>query len=97
MTRIYNVTSMEVLPKLNAYDDVVVKLNFTYGNSEALLSGVCDLNPPEPGSSFSPLESISKETALSWLLSQCPNSTEQFDERLDREIAERNNQPFIYD
>jgi hypothetical protein len=94
MSRTYDVTSMEVLPKLDAHTDVVIKLNFTYGDAEASLRGSCTLTQPE--GEFLPLDQISKETALSWLLSQCPNSTEEFDTQLDRELAERANEPFVY-
>jgi len=97
MTRFYNVTSMEVLPNLDAYSDVVIKLNFTYGNAEASLRGQCELTPPGLSSPFLPLESISKATALQWLLENCLNTTEEFDANLDAQIAEKANEPFIYD
>lgn len=86
---------MEVLPKLDAYDDVVIKLNFTYGDADMSLKGNCRL--PAPEGTFLPLESISKATALQWLLENCPNTTEEFDARLDRELAEKANKPFVYD
>lgn len=95
MSRTYDVTSMEVLPQLDAHSDVVIKLNFTYGDANASLKGGCSL--PAPEGTFIPLKSISKATALQWLLANCPNTTEQFDAQLDREIAERNNRPFEYD
>jgi hypothetical protein len=95
MTRTYNVTSMEVLPQLDDHTDVVIKLNFTYGNAEASLVGSCTLVQPE--NEFLPLDQISKETALSWLLDQCPNTTEEFNTQLDRELAEKANEPFVYD
>ncbi len=96
MTRSYDVTSMEVLPQLDGNTDVVIKLNFTYGDDEASLHGNCQLTPPESGSGFLPLESITKATALSWLLEQCPNTTEEFDANLDAQIAAKANQPFVY-
>lgn len=95
MARSYNVTSIEVLPKLDSLDDVVVKLNFTYGNSEAFLSGSFSL--PAPEGTILPLKSITKEIALQWLLAHCPNTTEEFDAQLDREIAEKANEPSVYD
>jgi hypothetical protein len=95
MTRAYDVASMEVLPQLDDHTDVVIKLNFTYGDTGAFLRGSCTLVQPE-GSSL-PLDQISKEIALSWLLDQCPNTTEQFDAQLDRELAEKTNEPYIYD
>lgn len=95
MSRTYDVTSMEVLPQLDAHSDVVIKLNFTYGDTEASLKGECLLPPPE--GTFLPLESISKATALQWLLANCPNTTAEFDAQLDREIAEKANEPFEYD
>ena len=97
MARAYDVTSMEVLPKLDAQSDVVIKLNFTYGDAAASLRGACELTPPESGAPFLPLDSISKETALSWLLEQCPNTTEEFDAQLDRELEMKANKPFEYD
>ena len=97
MARTYDVTSMEVLPKLDAHSDVIVRLNFTYGDEEASLSGFCDLHQPTEESPYLPLESVSKETALSWLLAQCINTTEEFDAQLDRKLAEEKNEPFIYD
>jgi hypothetical protein len=95
MTRAYAVTSMEVLPQLDDHTDVVIKLNFTYGDVNASLNGSCTLTQPE--GEFLPLESITKETALSWLLDQCPNTTEEFDAQLDKELAEKANEPFVYD
>lgn len=95
MTRTYEVTSMEVLPQLDAHTDVVIKLNFTYGDSADKIGGSVIL--PAPEGEFLPLESISKATALSWLLANCPNTTAEFDARLDREIAEKANEPFEYD
>jgi hypothetical protein len=95
MTRTYDMTSMEVLPQLDAHTDVVIKLNFTYGDAEASLNGSCTLVQPE--NEFLPLDQISKETALSWLLDQCLNTTEEFDSQLDRELAEKANEPFVYD
>lgn len=94
MNRNYAVTSLEVLPKLGEHDDVVIKLNFTYGDAEASLKGSCFL--PAPEGTFLPLESISKAIALQWLLENCPNTTEEFDAQLDREIAEKANEPFEY-
>lgn len=93
-SRQYDVTSMEVLPQLDDHTDVVIKLIFTYGNAEASLQGSCSLTQPE--GSFLPLDQISRETALSWLLDQCPNTTEEFDAQLDKELAEKANQPFVY-
>ena len=86
---------MEVIPKLEEFDDVVIYLNFTYGDAEAFLRGRCSL--PAPEGTLVPLESVSKDLALEWLLTNCPNTTEQFDEQLDRELAEKANEPFVYD
>jgi len=97
MTRTYNVTSMEVLPQLDGNADVVIKLNFTYGNEEASLIGSCSLPVPVPEGEFIPLDSISKELALEWLLANCPNTTEEFDANLDAKIAAEANKPFVYD
>lgn len=94
MTRTYSVTSMEVLSALDNHTDVVIKLNFSYGDAEASLNGSCSLDQPE--GEFLPLDQISRGTALSWLLDQCPNTTEEFDAQLDRELAERANEPFVY-
>jgi hypothetical protein len=94
MTRIYNVTSMEVSPQLDNHTNVVIKLSFTYGNTEVSLNGYCSLTQPE--GEFLPLESITKETALYWLLDQCPNSTKEFDAQLDKKLAEKANKPFVY-
>jgi hypothetical protein len=85
---------MEVLPQLDAYSDVVIKLNFTYGDAEASLQGSCSL--PAPEDTLVPLESVSKELALEWLLEHCPNTTEEFDAQLDKEISDKLNEPFIY-
>lgn len=95
MARTYEVTSMEVLPQLDAHTDVVIKLNFTYGDSADKIGGSCTL--PAPEGEFLPLESISKATALSWLLANCPNTTEELDAGLDKKIAEMADQPFSYD
>jgi hypothetical protein len=92
--RNYQVTSIEVLPKLDAHDNVVIKLNFTYGNAEASLQGSCSL--PTPQGSLVPLESVSKELALEWLLGNCPNTAEEFDANLDAQIAKAANTPFVY-
>jgi hypothetical protein len=94
MTRSYDVTSMEVLPQLGTHDNVVIKLNFTYGDAEACLQGSCSLAAPE--GSLVPLASVSKELALEWLLSNCSNTTEEFDVNLDAQIAKAANTPFIY-
>jgi hypothetical protein len=95
MSRFYTVTSMEVLPQFDAHSDVVIKLNFTYGDAEAFLSGSCSL--PAPKDTLVPLESVSKELALEWLLANCLNTTEEFDAGLDAQIAEKANEPFVYD
>lgn len=97
MARQYEATSMEVLPKLDAHSDVVIKVFFTYGDSEASLTGQVKLAPPTPGSQFIPVESITKETALSWALDQCIVPTTQFDAQLDAEIARKANPPYIKD
>ena len=94
MARTYKVTSMEVLPQLDAYSNVVITLNFTYGDAEASLNGSCSLTQPE--GELIPLDQISKETALSWLLDQCPNSTEEFNSNLDAQIAKAANETFVY-
>jgi hypothetical protein len=85
---------MEVLPVLDGLTNVVIKLNFTYGDTEASLQGSCSL--AQPNSEFLPLEQISKETALSWILDQCQNSTEEFNAQLDKELTEKANEPFVY-
>lgn len=95
MTRTYNVTSMEVLPKLEGRENVIIKLNFTYGDDEASLQGSCLL--PAPEGAFIPLDLISKELALKWLVAYCPNTTEEFDANLDAQIAEKTNELFVYD
>ncbi len=94
MTRSYDVTSMEVIPQFGSNSDVVVRLNFTYGDTQASLKGSCSL--PAPEDTFLPLESISKETALEWLLENCPNTTADFDANLDEKIAAAANAPFVY-
>lgn len=93
-SRSYEVTSMEVLPKLDAFSDVVIKINFTYGDDRASLVGSCSL--PAPEGQFIPLDSISKETALQWLLANCENTTEEFNEQLDAEIAADADRPYPY-
>ena len=95
MARTYDVTSMEVLPKIDAHDDVVIRINFTYGDAEGYLQGSCSL--PAPGGTFFPLDSISKELALEWLLANCPNTTEEFDANLDAQIAKEASRSFVYD
>lgn len=95
MARSYEVTSMEVLPQLDAHSDVVIKLNFTYGDASDKIGGSVTL--PAPEGDFIPLESISKATALSWLLANCPNTPEEMDAALNKKIARMRNQPFTYD
>jgi hypothetical protein len=85
---------MEVIPLLDNFSNVVVRLNFTYGNSEASLNGSCLI--PTPDGEFVPLDSISKELALEWLLAHCPNSTQEFDANLDVKLAETAKAPFVY-
>ena len=94
MARTYDITSMEVLPKLNDYEQVVVRLNFTYGDALASLEGSCAL--PTPRDQFLPLDQISKDLALQWLLANCSNTTEEFDLQLDNEIKQKNNEAFVY-
>lgn len=80
---------------LDGFTNVVIRLNFTYGDAEVSLQGSCSL--AQPNNEFLPLEQISKETAISWILNQCPNSTEEFNSQLDRELAKKNNKLFVYD
>lgn len=93
MTRIYTVTSLEVLPTVDDFSDVVVGINFTYGDADNFLKGFCPI--PLPEGSFVPLDSVSKELAMEWLLAYCPNTTEQFDAQLDLQSV--TNTSFIYD
>jgi len=94
MTRSYNVTSMEVLPAFRDHSNVVIKLNFVYGNAKISLQGSCSL--PLPEGTIIPLESISQELALRWLLDNCPNTTEEFDADLDAQLVKTTNVPFLY-
>jgi hypothetical protein len=95
MTRAYTVTSMEVLPQLNSYSDVVITIDFVYGDSQTSLNCSCCL--PAPKDTFLPLESVTKEVALQWLLANCQNTTEELDSALDAKIFNVTNTPFVYD
>lgn len=95
MSRSYTIQSLTVLPHKDDHSDVVITINFTYGDAELSLPGSCSL--PAPGGDFIPLANISKEQAMGWLLEFCPNSTEEFDARLDAQAAAALNQPFTYD
>lgn len=85
---------MEVLPQFDNYSNVVVRLNFTYGDDSAALSGSCLL--PPPSDDFVSFDNISKEIALDWLRHNCPNTTEEFDAQLDSEITQKKNPSFYY-
>jgi hypothetical protein len=95
MARVYTVTQMQVLPQLEGNTKVVIDLRFTYGDAEAMLNGSCPV--PAPEGVLVPLESITQELAVKWLLEYCPNTTEEFDAQLDRELAEKKNPPFVYE
>lgn len=96
-SRAYEVTSMEVLPRLDAHSDVVIQLFFTYGTSEESLNGAVSLVAPQAGAPFLPLESVTKETALSWLMGVLRDEQKaELDEQLDAKIAEKSNVPYAY-
>lgn len=95
MPRSFDITSVEVIPTLGNFHNAIIKINFTYGDAESHLVGSCHL--PAPSRDFIPLDQVSKDTALEWLASNCPNTTEQFDLQLDLKNNQQNNQPFIYD
>ena len=95
MSRSYTIHSLTVLPAKEEHSDVVVTINFTYGDSEVSLGGQCQL--PPPSSDYVPLANITKDQAMQWLLEFCPNTTEEFDANLDAQLAEKSNQSFNYD
>jgi hypothetical protein len=92
--RTYTVTSLEVVPHEDGFTDVAIAIKFTYGNEVASLSGTCPLS--SPGIPFTPLDEVTKEQAMEWLLACCPNTTEEFDANLDAQIAYKANEPFEY-
>lgn len=100
MARSFEITSLEVSPQYNAegatFPDVVISINFRYGEGENLVSGSCPLNPHEPDGSFLPLESVSKELALQWLLACNRLNKSALDQQLDYLVQLEKNPPFEY-
>ena len=93
--RAYTVTYLTVIPSQGEYSDVVTHVHFTYGNEVASLIGICPL--PAAGVPFIPLDEVTKEQAMQWLLAYCPNTTAEFDANLDSQIAYAENTPYDYE
>lgn len=93
MARIFKVTSMEVQPKLGAKSDVVISLEFTYGDDQHSTGGLLELEPP--GDSFLPIESITEQVALEWLLATVGNRTDEYDHAIQKDIDAKNNVPYV--
>lgn len=77
MTRQFNVASMEVVPKLDSHDDVVITIRAIYGDSRASNFFNVQLNPPGPN--YIPISSITKELALEWLLAKVDEPVYKWD------------------
>lgn len=86
MAREFNVASMEVMPKLDGHDDVVVIISALYGDTEASMPVEVPLDAP--GSAFTPLSSVTPEVALQWLIAKVNEPTV---------IKERNDEGEIVD
>lgn len=96
--RTIRVTSLEVLPQLNSFDDVVLEAKWKYEEGSVSLACDTQFEAPAAGSDFVPLDSVTPEIAKSWVLSRLDDETMKLlNEAMDRKIASINNKPFVYD
>jgi hypothetical protein len=77
---LFTLVSVEVEPVRGANTDVIVSINYTYGDSQTYLKGNCPL--PNPEADFIPLSAITRSQVLDWLVAHCPESTASLDARL---------------
>ena len=75
---IYNVSAIE------SVGEVAVKLHWTYTNDYGVIGGVHSLPLPEGDT---PFEEITSVVATSWLIVSLPNSSEELDEAIWRNVT----------
>lgn len=91
---LFTLVSVEVEPIKGAYTDVIVSINYTYGNSSINLKGNCPL--PDPEANFVPISTITRSQVLDWLVAHCPESTDSLDARLAALTAYATNTKYIW-
>ena len=91
---LFTLVSVEVEPTRGANTNVVVSINYTYGDSLVNLKGNCPL--PNPDDSFIPINTLTRSQVLDWLVAHCPESTTSLDARLAGLTTYQANTKFIY-
>jgi len=91
---LFTLVSVEVEPVKGALTDVIVSINYTYGDSVINLKGNCPL--PDPENDYIPLSTITRSQVLDWLVAHCPESTDSLDARLAAVTGHTTNTKYIW-
>ena len=91
---LFTLVSVEVEPVRGTNTDVIVSINYTYGDSQINLKGNCPL--PDPDANIIPLSTITRSQALDWLVAYCPETTASLDARLAGLTAHAAAAKYIY-
>jgi hypothetical protein len=77
---LFTLVSVEVDPTRGGLSDVIVSINYTYGDGTTFLRGNCPL--PDPETDYIPISTITRKQVLDWLVAYCPETTSSLDARL---------------
>ena len=77
---LFTLVSVEVEPVRGANTDVIVSINYTYGDSQTNLKGNCPL--PDPDANIIPISTITRSQVLDWLVAYCPETIASLNARL---------------
>jgi hypothetical protein len=91
---LFTLVSVEVEPVRGALNDVIVSINYTYGDSLANLKGNCPL--PDPEGDYISLSTITRSQVLDWLVAYCPESVDSLNARLAAVNAHTTNTKYIW-
>jgi hypothetical protein len=92
---LFTLVSVEVEPIREANTNVVVSINYTYGDSQTNIKGNCPL--PNPDANFIPISTLTRGQVLDWLVEHCPESTSSLDSRLAGLTSHIANTKYIYE
>jgi len=62
---------------------------WVYENTDGSVSGTHKLTPPAEGDTIVPLQNVTEEILVGWLVDQLANTTEEFDAQIASEKAEK--------
>ena len=91
---LFTLVSVEVEPVRGLNTDVIVSINYTYGDAQINLKGNCPL--PDPDANIIPLSTITRSQVLDWLVAHCPESTASLDARLAAVTGHSTNTKYIW-